>query len=152
MYNTLRIRNFSDTRLNDVNSTPLESSRVIQQLYSSTKIQTKSLSPSKKCLKTTARVFDEIPGLAGRILCMTCSNFQLQATTYGAPYLPAPTSETKKFLNGICRVYGKLHLSCSEFFRAATGSTRKQLRTYAQKLFDEMRLDHGKNCMCCLAF
>src|ERR1051325_4696778 len=93
-----------------------------------------------------------MPGLAGRILHMTRDNFQLQAFTYGDPYLPAPSSETKKFLNGTCRGHGKLHLSCSEFFRAAIESTRKQLRTYAQKLFDEMRLNHGKNAYAVLRF
>src|ERR1051325_10510935 len=83
---------------------------------------------------------------------MSCGNFQLHAFTYGDSYLPAPTSETKKFLNGTYRVYDKLHLSCSEFFRTAIESTRKQLLTYAQKLFDEMRPELGKKCACCLAF
>src|ERR1043165_7312545 len=93
-----------------------------------------------------------MPGLAGRILCMTCSNFQLHVFTYGDSYLPAPTSETKKFLNGTCRGHGKLHLSCSEFFRAAIGSTRKQSRTCAHKLFDEMRPELGKNTHAVLHF
>src|ERR1051325_7299004 len=91
-------------------------------------------------------------GLAGQVLYMICSNFQLHVFTYGDSYLPAPSSETKKFLNGTCRGHGELHLLCSEFFRATIGSTRKQLRKCVHQLFDEMRLNHGKNAYAVLHF
>src|ERR1051325_10438051 len=91
-------------------------------------------------------------GLAGQFLCMSCGNFQFHALTYGDSYLPALTSETKKFLNGTCRGHGKLRLLCSEFFRAAIESTRKQSRTCAHKLFDEMRPELGKNMHAVLHF
>ena len=95
-------------------------------------------------MKIATRVFDEMSGWLGKCCTQHVAIFQLQAFIYGDSYLPAPTFETKKFLNVTCRGYGKLHLSCSEFFRAAIGSTRKQLRTCVHQLFDEMRLNHGK--------
>ena len=88
----------------------------------------------------------------GKFCTCHAAIFQLQAFTYGDSYLPAPTSETKKIINEACRIYGKLQLPCSEFFRAAIGSTRKQLRTCVHQLFDEMCPQPWQKYVCCLVF